>query len=131
MVELDLDLISTSAGTMFRDILNPQSLTGGIPDEMMENTTVYSIQSILQAMGAEDAYEMVNVEQYEEEPEEEPEEAEIAEQKPEGQPLPEWPDEDVPITDEDVDAAIAWMKKMDPEIAAMLQAKVDEGEARG
>ena len=54
----------------------------------------------------------------------------IAEQKPQGQPLPEWPDEPVPITDEDIDDAVAWAKKLDPEIWAMLQAKTDESNAR-
>ncbi len=167
LVELDLDLIAASAGEMFKSIINPQSLTGGIPDEMLENTTVYSIQSILQAMGAEDVGDMVNVDQYEEEPGLEAELTEhqrimlrlwmqgrapihgknctynpdgicncgvlkrsLEEQKPEGQPLPEWPDEPVPISDEDKDEAGEWAKDLDPEIAAMNQAVTDEEAAR-
>ena len=68
------------------------------------------------------------LDQYEEEEPEE--EAALVEQRPEGQPLPEWPDEPVPITDEEIDDAIAWARAMDPEIAAMLQAKTDETDAR-
>ena len=125
LVELDLDLISKSAGTMFRDILNPQALLGQVPGEMRRNATVYSVQSILSAMGAEDVDEMANVDQYGAE-----EETGIAERKPQGAPLPEWPDEPVPITDEDIDDAVEWARKLDPEIWAMLQAKTDEANAR-
>jgi len=115
LIELDLPMISTAAGTMFRDIIGPQQALGTVPEEMLHTTTVYTIQSILQAMGAEDVDDMVNVEQYENQPEPE-EETELTEQKPQGQPLPEWPDEPVPITEEDIDDAIAWAKKLDPEL---------------
>ena len=129
LIELDLPMISEAAGTMFRDIIAPQQALGTIPDEMLEKATVYVVQSILQAMGAEDVEEMVNIEQYEGLEEEPEEETELTEQK--GQPLPEWPDEPVPITDEDIDDAIEWAKKLDPEIAAMLQATNDEAASRG
>ena len=137
LIELDLPMLSTAAAAMFRDVINPQLVMGTIPDEMRDNATVYTIQSVLQAMGAEDVDDMVNMEQYEgleepeDKPEEEPEEeTELTEQKPQGQPLPEWPDEPVPITEEDIDDAIAWAKKLDPEVWAMLQARMDESNAR-
>ncbi|GAG21012.1 unnamed protein product, partial [marine sediment metagenome] len=61
LVEADLEGISTAVGTTFRDVINPQVLAGTIPDETVENMTVYGLQSVLHSIGAEDVQEMVNV----------------------------------------------------------------------
>ena len=79
LVENDLALTSEAVARTFRDVLTP--LGGSLPEESREKIITFLLQKVLEAMGAQDAQEIVNLEDYEREPEEEP--VPVPEEEPE------------------------------------------------
>ncbi len=66
LVEADLSLVTQAVGQLYRDILP----TASIPSEAKQKIDVYTIQTVLQALGAQDASEIINDGMYEPEVEE-------------------------------------------------------------
>jgi hypothetical protein len=65
LVEVDLKILTESVGQIYRDELMPQVEAGTLPRQTLDNMTVYTLQSFLQAAGAADPQEMVSLEQFE------------------------------------------------------------------
>jgi hypothetical protein len=63
LVEVDLKLVTEAVGQLYRDVL----ATASIPDEARRKIDVYAIQTVLQALGAVDAQEILNDEMWQEE----------------------------------------------------------------
>jgi len=70
LVENDLALIAGAVGTIYRDVLNPMALTGaGLPPKAKEQIDVFMMQKVLEAMGAQDVQDIIDLEMYPEVPE--------------------------------------------------------------
>lgn len=73
MVEVDVTELTEALSRVWRDVVGQVGIAGGaVPDQVLQNMLVFSLQQALGAMGATNAEEMVNAEMWAAEPEAEP-----------------------------------------------------------
>ena len=65
LVETDLQMLARSVSALFRDVFNPLTTAGQIPTEAQQQIITYTWQMLLQAMGATEVHEMINMDMYE------------------------------------------------------------------
>jgi len=126
LVEADLALTSEAVSRTFRDVIGTLGALGkGLPVEAQDRVTVFALQKVLEAMGAQDTNEIISLEDYEnEEPAVELEEQDAT---PRGQPLAPW-DGQVAITPEDVaEAVIRWNQEAPPDLNGLLETEEPTG----
>lgn len=60
MVEVDVAELTEALSRIWRDVIGQAQLAGGLPDQVLQNTLVFSLQQALGAMGATSAEELIN-----------------------------------------------------------------------